>query len=677
MFAIKYRYFRINWKYHITIIILEMAQGGLWTSDLFTLIKPLGGGGFGIAYLVQHKHYGEIVFKKIEASNDIDDARFQHETEVHKHLRHPNIVNFLDVYSVERTCGLFIEYMTHGDATDFIKEFDVTWQWRTKIVHDVAQAMVYLHSRLPCIIHGDLKPENILIDERYRAKVSDFGLACIQILQQSEAGIPHNGTLPYIAPEYLEDRSKQKTPQFDVYGFAISVWEIYSGKRHSDDFQVASLTKQFVINGTRPLISDITSVHRIPDSILQLMEQCWNELVQSRPSFEEILNILLNEFHQIGDIIFPDHIKTRNHKPSGSQFEQTIPRLDLWECKNPKETATGAKKVGIKTEGDRQQFLKGFDAVCFSLLKYIDSENGLLECLLKYGILTMTDYNVLNDITPQKRRNSMLILNYIKPKIKDCCILFVDALVEDKQEHIVTHIMSSGMNQGDDRLLTDDEIEIIDNNMFGLVNLIHPYKMEFLYRLVSRNCITSTHKETIESHKEFTKKVDELLTILKRRRYRDLCSFKQCLHDTMQRKIVELFEKSGLVAIHVELVKRPDITFIESALIAHMTDYIEENNEKTLTSEQRQFVDHILQELEMANIRLLGTSSWHSMAVFFMCSSANSLQAIHEIFESGKLKKILEKVHRVFYKLPDCAPDLIEKISLHELPFQQISSSSG
>ena len=117
-----------------------MAQGGLLISDLFTLIKPLGGGGFGTAYLVKHKRFGEIVFKKIEIADGIRKNRFQQESKIHRSLRHPNIVHFYDVYSVETTCGLFLEYMKFGDVCDFSKDYEVTWQWKTRIVHDVAQA---------------------------------------------------------------------------------------------------------------------------------------------------------------------------------------------------------------------------------------------------------------------------------------------------------------------------------------------------------------------------------------------------------------------------------------------------------------------------------------------------------------------------------------------------------
>ena len=582
--------------HHSIMAECELSQ----ISGLFRLLSPLGGGSFSTTYLVEHQHFGEIVFKKIEISSDIDRDHFRREFKINERLRHPNIVPFFGGYSVEKTHGLFLEYMKYGGVQDFIEEFDVTWQWKTQIVRDVAQAMVYLHSRQPCIIHGDLKPRNILIDECYRAKVSDFGLACLQILQHSQNSIPRCGTLPYIAPEYLEDRSKQKTSKFDVYGFAISVWEIYSGRRHLDDFQVAILITKFVIDGRRPSIEDISALHQIPNSILQLIEQCWTKLEYDRPAFEDILNILSNELIHIGEVLQAPAKRTNQETFSRQiENEQTWKALD-WN-----------REIKLKTIEDREKFMNGFNKVFLSLMTYLDSENGLLECLTFHGVLTDTEYRQLVDISPNKERNGRLIMKYIKPKITDKCEEFVEALIDNEQEHIANHIMSSGLYQGEDRLLTCEEIKIIDSDMFGLINLIHPYSKQFLYRLVSKSCITSTHKEKIESHEEFPHQVDELLTILKRRRYKDLRNFKQCLHATMQNKLIELCEMSGLVAISVKLRNRPDMSFIESALIAHLTDYVDKYIEKTLTAEQKRFVADILKELERADIHILGTSAWH------------------------------------------------------------------
>ena len=282
--------------------------------------KLLGEGGFGIAYLVIHEEHGEVVFKKLETTSASWRMKFQNESAIHERLSHPNIVKYFGVHSVPETCGIFLEYMKHGTVVDFIREFSIPWQWKTLIMYDVAQAMSYLHNQhQPSIIHGDLKPSNILIDGQYRAKVSDFGLACLQRMVHNSTDRSPRGTLPYIAPEYLEDNRKQKTVKFDVYGFGISVWEIFSEKRHDRDFEVARTIQQFVIGGQRPLLSDIKYKHTLPDQILKMMEKCWHRRALKRPAFEEIVNVLWNELSPIYETL---QVPEKNENSSSSSSIQ-------------------------------------------------------------------------------------------------------------------------------------------------------------------------------------------------------------------------------------------------------------------------------------------------------------------------------------------------------------------
>ena len=641
-------------------------------SPTFELIETLAAGGFGIAYLVSHKVFGEVVFKKLlETSNCKERNRFQSECEIHKKLSHRNIVKYLGSHSDSASCGFFIEYLKYGAVDDFIENHTVLSQWKTLIMHDVSKAVLYLHNQQPGIVHGDLKPSNILIDDQYRAKVCDFGLSCLQKLTQTSNN-SIGGTLPYIAPEYILNPAKQKTEKFDVYGFAISAWEIFSGKRHSSDFQVPRLITKFVVDGFRPSLEDIPANHTIPNTLLQLIELCWDKLELKRPTFKEIEDRFSNELSHVDKIADP--VKKFFDPISESSSSHICQGMESYNCTNnsriPAENSTSQ---------DCNQFLKGFKAVRHLLSKYIDSENGLLMALTHYGLISENEYKVLIDLKPYKDRNDHMILYYIGPRIADKYKEFAKALSDNDQEHIVQYIIHSGQNEGEDRLLNDDEIRIIDYNMFGLVNLINPYQMEFLNRLVRKDCITSRHKDKVESHAESPRKVNELLTILKRRRYKDLCNFKFILHATMQTRIVGLLESIGLVAIRVELEERSDRMFIESALIAHLTDYVKQTNAKRpkLSEEQRSFVDRILDELENVNIHFIGSSSWKSMAVFFMCSSTDSSDTLQQIFDAGKLRTILEKVYKVLYKMPDGSPDLIHRISLFKCPFPDPNSSPG
>ena len=73
------------------------------------------------------------------------------------------------------------------DYVDPIKCVQLDWVRRYKIIGGIARGLLYLHenSRLR-IIHQDLKASNILLDSKMNPKISDFGMARLFELDQSE-----------------------------------------------------------------------------------------------------------------------------------------------------------------------------------------------------------------------------------------------------------------------------------------------------------------------------------------------------------------------------------------------------------------------------------------------------------------------------------------------------------
>ena len=172
----------------------------------YKILNHLGDGGFASVFLIQHETFGKVAFKKLGASNlpDTDVIRLKKEAEIHLRIRHPNIVSMFEAQFTSPDIGLFLEYMPYGSVDTFIREFEITWEWKTQILYDVSLAMTYLHQQKPALIHGDLKSQNILIGDGFRAKVSDFGLShTMQTLSCVVSDRKLSGTLEFIAPEYL------------------------------------------------------------------------------------------------------------------------------------------------------------------------------------------------------------------------------------------------------------------------------------------------------------------------------------------------------------------------------------------------------------------------------------------------------------------------------------------
>ena len=76
-----------------------MAERFPTTGGQFHILKPIGEGGYGSVYLVQHPTWGEVVLKKLRDRDDIrvhDLDMLRHEADILKNLRHPNIVTLYE-----------------------------------------------------------------------------------------------------------------------------------------------------------------------------------------------------------------------------------------------------------------------------------------------------------------------------------------------------------------------------------------------------------------------------------------------------------------------------------------------------------------------------------------------------------------------------------------------------
>ncbi|XP_054779058.1 cysteine-rich receptor-like protein kinase 10 [Prosopis cineraria] len=211
-------------------------------TDKFSADNKLGEGGFGEVYKGILPNGQEIAVKRLSRSSGQGVQEFKNEVEVVAKLQHRNLVRLLGFCVQGEEKILVYEYVPNK-SLDYVlfdpaKQRQLDWTKRYKIVKGIARGIQYLHedSRLK-IIHRDLKASNVLLDSDMSPKISDFGMARIFMVDQTQGNTSHIvGTYGYMSPEYA--MHGEFSVKSDVYSFGVLLMEIISGKKNSSFYQM-------------------------------------------------------------------------------------------------------------------------------------------------------------------------------------------------------------------------------------------------------------------------------------------------------------------------------------------------------------------------------------------------------------------------------------------------------
>lgn len=156
---------------------------------------------------------------------------------------------------------------------------------KNTIAIGIAAGMSYLHKL--SIIHRDLKTANILIDNNFYPKISDFHLS---LFVETSDNLPQKnivGTPAYMAPELFEVGTYSN--KVDVYSFAIILWEMETGLVPFKGLNTEGL-KEMLRKEER-----LTIPPRAPQPLKKLIQMCWHQNPEKRPTFQKILELFLSK----------------------------------------------------------------------------------------------------------------------------------------------------------------------------------------------------------------------------------------------------------------------------------------------------------------------------------------------------------------------------------------------
>ncbi|KAJ4717482.1 putative Kinase [Melia azedarach] len=304
-------------------------------TDHFSVNRILGQGGQGTVYKGMLAD-GRII--AVKRSKIVDEAKleeFINEVVILSQINHRNVVKLLGCCLETEFPLLVYEFIPNGTLFQYLhnqnEEFPFIWDIRLRIATEIAEALSYLHSAayLP-VYHRDIKSTNILLDEKYRAKIADFGTSKSIAIDQTHVSTKIQGTFGYLDPEYFH--SSQFTDKSDVYSFGVVVLELLTGKKPIPSIlaeEGRNLATYFLISMDENCLLDIldgqvrqTGKKEEILAVANVARKCLNPQGKSRPTMKEVAM----ELERIRS-----SRNNSNVQKSSKQVDLTTEVIELWD----------------------------------------------------------------------------------------------------------------------------------------------------------------------------------------------------------------------------------------------------------------------------------------------------------------------------------------------------------
>ena len=210
----------------------------------YRIVRLLAQGGMGAVYeAIDQRLRSTVALKQTLVTGEEFSRAFEHEAQLLANLRHPALTKMIDHFIEPEGQFLVMEFIPGDDLATIQTQrggpfpVDDVVRW----AHQLLDALDYLHSQTPPIIHRDIKPLNLKLTARNEIILLDFGLAKGNTALQTHAS--GNQSLYGYTPQYapLEQiRATGTDPRSDLYSLAATLYHLITNVQPVNALERAS-----------------------------------------------------------------------------------------------------------------------------------------------------------------------------------------------------------------------------------------------------------------------------------------------------------------------------------------------------------------------------------------------------------------------------------------------------
>ena len=218
----------------------------------YLIVHLIGKGGMGEVYLAVDQRLGSAIALKRTyfAGDEVLGNAFEREARTLARMRHPVLPKVSDHFGEGEQQYLVMEHIAGEDLAKRIevaqKPFPVSWVmfWADQLL----DALSYLHSHEPPIIHRDIKPQNLKLTDENHIILLDFGLSKTSTGQTHVSNSGSSGSVVGYTPHYApmeQIRGIGTSARSDLYSLSATLYQLVTNTIPDD-----ALTRaETILNG--------------------------------------------------------------------------------------------------------------------------------------------------------------------------------------------------------------------------------------------------------------------------------------------------------------------------------------------------------------------------------------------------------------------------------------------